>query len=168
MTASADENPDLFWALHGGGGNFGVVTCLSLRLYPLSTVTVAILLWEPEAGQEVLPAYRDFMEAAPDDLGGAAIYLTGPELGFVPPHLVGRLTLAVLVVHAGGEAEARRAMAPMLALGHTRRDDRRDALCRVPVHARRPAGLPQLLVGRVPARAAGRGAGRSSRRARRT
>jgi FAD/FMN-containing dehydrogenase len=66
----------------------------------------------------VLGAYRDFIESAPDDIGGGALYLTGPELDFVPPHLVGKLCLAVLVVYAGGEEAGREAMAPMLALGH--------------------------------------------------
>lgn len=118
IRASEDENPELFWALHGGGGNFGVATSFTLRLHELSSVTAALLLWRPEAGPDVLRAYRDFMESAPDEVGGGVLYLTGPAEEFVPEHLVGTLALAVLVVYAGPEAEARKVAAPMLALGH--------------------------------------------------
>lgn len=119
LTASADENPDLFWALHGGGGNFGAVTSMTLRLHPLETVTAMLLFWPAERGTEVLRTYRDFMASAPDDIGGGALFLTGPELDFVPAELQNRLTLAVLVVFLGGEADGRAAAAPMLGLGHT-------------------------------------------------
>lgn len=118
VRASADENPELFWALHGGGGNFGVATAFTLRLHALPAVTAALLMWRPQAGPEVLRAFRNFMESAPDEIGGGALYLTGPDEPFVPAHLVGQLTLAVLVVHAGPESQARKLAAPMLALGH--------------------------------------------------
>jgi FAD/FMN-containing dehydrogenase len=118
ITANADEHADLFWALHGGGGNFGVATSLTLRLHELADVTVALLLFAAAAGPEVLPAYREFMASAPDDLGGGAIYLTGPEADFVPQHLIGKLAFAVLLIHAGPEPVARRVMAPLLDLGH--------------------------------------------------
>ncbi len=114
-----DENhhSDLFWALYGGGGNFGVVTALTLRLYPLASVTAGILVWSPEDGERVVRAYRDFMEAAPDEVGGGIIYITGPDEEFVPRHLVGKLTLAMIVMYAGGEADARSAVAPLMSLG---------------------------------------------------
>lgn len=118
LTASASEHPELFWALHGGGGNFGVATSLTFRLHPLGNVTAMLLLWEPEDGPRVLRAWRDFIEQAGDDTGGGAIYLTGPELDFVPAEMQGRLSLAVLVVHVGPEAAARETAAAMLALGH--------------------------------------------------
>lgn len=118
ITASKAENPELFWALHGGGGNFGVATSLTLRLYPLASITAALLFWPAESGPSVLRAFRDYIENAPDEVGGGAIYLTGPEAEFVPPALVGQLAFALLVVFAGGEDEARGAIAPMLALGH--------------------------------------------------
>ncbi|MEU6080175.1 FAD-binding oxidoreductase [Streptomyces sp. NPDC047108] len=116
--ASNDENTELFWALHGGGGNFGVATSFTFRLYPLATVTAMLLLWPPEAGPEVARAYRDFLETAPDEVGGGLIYLTGPDEEWVPGPLVNRLTCAVLVVHAGPEAEARAVARPLLDLGH--------------------------------------------------
>ena len=118
LVANDDENPELFWALHGGGGNFGVATSFTFQLHTLPCVTAALLLWAPQAGPDVLRAYRDFMEWAPDEIGGGLIYLTGPAEPFVPPHLVGKLGLAVLVVYAGLEAEAREVAASMLSLGH--------------------------------------------------
>lgn len=118
VTASETENRELFWALHGGGGNFGVVTSLTLRLYPLSNVTAGLLFWSPEQGPEILKQFRDFLEAAPDEVGGGAIYVTGPEADFVPAPLVGKLAFILLVVFAGGEEEARKVLAPMLSLGH--------------------------------------------------
>jgi FAD/FMN-containing dehydrogenase len=116
--ASDKENPELFWALHGGGGNFGVATSLTFRLHELPVVTAALLLWSAEVGVNVLPAYREFMASAPDEVGGAAIYLTGPDEEFVPSHLVDQLTFLILIVYAGPETEARRVAAPLLALGH--------------------------------------------------
>jgi hypothetical protein len=117
VRASDDEHPELFWALHGGGGNFGVATSFTFRLHPLPSVTAALLVWNRERGPEVVRAYRDLLEAAPDEIGGGALYLTGPAEDFVPEQLVGELTLAVLVTYSGGETSARAAMAPMLALG---------------------------------------------------
>jgi FAD/FMN-containing dehydrogenase len=118
VRASEDENPELFWALHGGGGNFGVATSFTFRLHPLPAVTAALLLWPPDAGPGVARAYRDFTEAAPDEVGGGFLYVTGPPEEFVPPHLVGKLACAVLVTYAGPEAEARKVIGPMLELGH--------------------------------------------------
>jgi FAD/FMN-containing dehydrogenase len=118
IRASDGENPDLFWALHGGGGNFGVATSLTFQLHELSTVSVFLLFWGPEAGPAVLGAYRDFFSTAPDEVGGGLLYLTGPPEEFVPEHLVDQLALATLLVYAGPEREARAVVAPMLALGH--------------------------------------------------
>ncbi|WP_214370603.1 FAD-binding oxidoreductase [Pseudonocardia sp. H11422] len=118
LRASETENADLFWALHGGGGNFGVAVSLTFRLYPLSMVTVAKLLWPSDAAPAVAWAYRDYMETAPDEIGSALLLLTAPPADFVPPHLVGRPACAVVLMYAGTGPEARGRMAPMLALGH--------------------------------------------------
>jgi FAD/FMN-containing dehydrogenase len=115
-TASEDENEDLFWALHGGGGNFGIATSFTFRLDPVPVVTAALLLWPPERGPEVTRRYRDFIEAAPDEVGGGLLYLTGPPDDFVPKELVDKLTFAVLVTYTGEEEEAREAARPMLDL----------------------------------------------------
>jgi FAD/FMN-containing dehydrogenase len=115
---SENEHPELFWALHGGGGNFGVATSFTLRLYELSSVTVMLLVWPPESGATVLRTYRDFMASAPDDIGGGALFVTGPTEEFVPESLVGRLAFIVLMTYAGPLAAARQAVATMLELGH--------------------------------------------------
>jgi FAD/FMN-containing dehydrogenase len=118
VRASENENPELFWALHGGGGNFGIVTSLTLRLYALPAATLGLLLFPPERGPEVGRVYRDVLEAGPDELGGGLIYLTGPEgEDFVPTELVNQLTCAVVVAYAGPEDEARRAVAELVDLG---------------------------------------------------
>jgi len=116
MSASEDENEELFWALHGGGGNFGIATSFEFRLDPLPVITAALLLWDAERGPEVTRRYRDFIESAPDDVGGGLIYLTGPPEEFVPERLVDKLTCVVLVTYTGEEAEAREAAKPMLDL----------------------------------------------------
>jgi FAD/FMN-containing dehydrogenase len=116
--ASEDENPELFWALHGGGGNFGVATRFTFRLHELSSVTVGLLVWPAEAGSDILRAYRDVMAQAPDELGGGALYATGAAEEFIPEELVGRLIFAILAIYAGPEDEARQTLAPLLALGH--------------------------------------------------
>ncbi|MFI1940047.1 FAD-binding oxidoreductase [Streptomyces purpureus] len=116
--ASGDENPELFWALHGGGGNFGVATAMTLRLHPLPSFSFVLLMFTPEAGFEVVTTYRELMESAPDEAGGGAIYLTGPPEDFVPPDLVGTLLCAALVTYAGTEAQARAVAAPLLDIPH--------------------------------------------------
>jgi FAD/FMN-containing dehydrogenase len=116
VTASEDENAELFWALHGGGGNFGIATSFEFGLHPLPVVTLAILLFPPDRGPEVGRRYRDFVEDAPEDVGGGMLYLTGPPEEFVPERLRGQLALGVGVMYAGTEAEAREVAAPLLEL----------------------------------------------------
>jgi FAD/FMN-containing dehydrogenase len=117
VTASESKNPDLFWALHGGGGNFGVATALTFRLHPLPVATLALLFWPAEAGPEVLRCYRDlFDRGAPEELGGGLIYLTGPQEEFLPVHLQDRLLVAAAAVYAGTEAGTRAAFAPLFDL----------------------------------------------------
>jgi FAD/FMN-containing dehydrogenase len=116
VRASEEENPELFWALHGGGGNFGIATELTFRLHSMPSFTAALMVWPPDDGPELARAYREFVDGAPDEVGGGIIYLTGPPEDFVPADLQGKLACAVLVTYTGPEAEAREAMAPLLAL----------------------------------------------------
>ena len=78
MTASADEHPDLFWALRGGGGNFGVVTSFLFRLHEVHTVFAGPTFWPVEQSVEVLSAYREFISDAPRELNGFFCYHTVP------------------------------------------------------------------------------------------
>ena len=116
LIASEQENPELFWALHGGGGNFGVATSMTFQLHELPTMTAALLFWEPDRAETVLRAYRDFIEQAPDEIGGGAIFLTGPAEDFVPDHLTGKLALLVLVTYAGPEEAALSHLRPLREL----------------------------------------------------
>lgn len=79
VTASADENEDLFWGLRGGGGNFGVVVTFTFRAHPLTTVLGGLLIHPRAKAGEVLRFYRDFMETAPDELTAYAAMLHSPD-----------------------------------------------------------------------------------------
>jgi FAD/FMN-containing dehydrogenase len=118
VTADETQNTELFWALHGGGGNFGVATALTFRLRPLPVMTAGLLFWPAEAGPEVIRTYRDLYQAgAPEELGGGVIYLTGPPEDFVPQHLQGQRLVGAAAFCAATEAETRELFAPMFALG---------------------------------------------------
>jgi len=102
LRASDAEHEDLFWALHGGGGNFGVATTLEFALHPLGpTVLAGLMLWPAERGRVVLELLRDVMADAPDDLGAAFVYLCGPPEEFVPAHLQGRVCAGLALFWAG-------------------------------------------------------------------
>ncbi|MGI5407275.1 FAD-binding oxidoreductase [Streptomyces chartreusis] len=116
--ASADENPELFWGLHGGGGNFGVATALTLKLHELPEFSIALVLYLPEFGPEVTRTYRELITMAPDEASGGVLYLTGPPEEFVPPHLVGSLLCGALLTYAGREEDMRKLAEPLLALPH--------------------------------------------------
>ncbi len=118
VTASGNENPELFWALHGGGGNFGVATSFTFKLYPLSMVTAALMLWPQDKGEQLAPILRDFFDSAPNEVGGGLIYLTGPPAPFVPEHLQGQLVFGALVAYAGPQSEAAPVIDPVIKLGH--------------------------------------------------
>src|SRR5215472_18813183 len=79
VTADKDENPDLFWALRGGGGNFGVVTSFEFRAHPVSTVLGGLIMYPRERAREVLRFYRDFRQSAPEELTAYAALLHAPD-----------------------------------------------------------------------------------------
>jgi FAD/FMN-containing dehydrogenase len=116
VVAAEDQNPELFWGLHGGGGNFGIVTSLTFRLHELQEFSAALMFWPAEEGVEVVRTYRDIMADAPDDVGGGVLYLTGPPEDFLPEELVGTLVCAALVTCAGPEGIMRGQIEPLLAL----------------------------------------------------
>src|SRR4051794_23203055 len=106
IRASESEHPDLFWALHGGGGNFGVATAFEFQLYPLGpNVLAGLMLWPGERGREVVELMRETMDGAPDELALATVYLTGPPEPFVPEHLQGKLCTALAFLWAGDSME---------------------------------------------------------------
>src|SRR5919106_20875 len=87
VRASAGEHPDLFWALRGGGGNFGVVTAFEFRLHPVGAeVFAGLALWPAERGRELLALYRDVMRDAREGLSLAFLYLYAPAEPDIPEH----------------------------------------------------------------------------------
>ncbi|WP_432941059.1 FAD-binding oxidoreductase [Kribbella sp. CA-253562] len=117
VIADETRNTELFWALHGGGGNFGAATALTFRLEVLPVVTLAMLMWPADAGPDVIQAWRNLYEGgAPDELGGGALFLTGPPEDFVPLHLQGEPLVATVAVFMGDEAQTREVFGPMFEL----------------------------------------------------
>ncbi|MGY1737276.1 FAD-binding oxidoreductase [Geodermatophilus sp. SYSU D00684] len=105
VRASADEHPDLFWALTGGGGNFGVVTEFQFRLHPVGPlVHFGMLFWELERAAAALRAARDVLNALPRDAGGLAFVVNAPPAPFVPGEHHFRPGVALAVVGLSGAA----------------------------------------------------------------
>ena len=115
VTASERDHPDLFWALRGGGGNFGVVTSFLLRLHPVSTVNAGPMLWDLDQAGDVLRWYREFLPAAPERLSGFFAFLTVPPAPPFPEHLHLRKMCGVVWCHNGDAAECARLLAPVRA-----------------------------------------------------
>ncbi len=84
VIASEDSHPDLFWAIRGGGGNFGVVTSFEFRAYPVANVVAGPMMWPLERSAEIMRAYDDVMCTGPDELGGFFAFLTVPPVDAVP------------------------------------------------------------------------------------
>ena len=169
VTASEDENEDLFWAIRGGGGNFGAVTSFVFRANPVHTVLAGPTFWPLEQSEEALRFYDEFMASAPRDVNGFFAFLTVPPGDPFP----GRAAHAEgvrrgLVLHGrpraggGGAAPGCASSAPRSSTGS------RDAVPRSPERVRRgvPAGAPVVLEGRLRRHAVRRG-DRGARRTRR-
>ncbi|MFC0849139.1 FAD-binding oxidoreductase [Streptomyces noboritoensis] len=118
VRASAEENPELFWALHGGGGNFGIATSLTLKLHDLPEYAIAMLLYLPERAPEIARTYRELIENGPTEASGGVLYMTAPPEPFIPEHLVGKVLCGALVAYAGGEEAMRKVAQPLIALPH--------------------------------------------------
>jgi FAD binding domain-containing protein/berberine-like enzyme len=114
VRASSGENPDLFWAIRGGGGNFGVVTSFTFRLHEVGTVIGGPTFWPVEQGAEVLSAYREFLPSAPRELSGFFAFHTVPPGPPFPEEIHMRKVCGVVWCYVGAEQDAAAAMAPLL------------------------------------------------------
>lgn len=114
VTASKSENADLFWALRGGGGNFGIVTSFLFQAHPVSTVFAGPVFWPIEQAAEVMAAYRDFLPMAPEELGAFVGLKTMPSVDPFPKEHWGRKIVAVISSYNGTAADGQAAMAPLL------------------------------------------------------
>lgn len=113
----ADHDAELFWAVRGGGGNFGVVTAIELELYPVPEVYAGVLWWPMERGAAALHAWRDLTAGVvPDELTTVGRYLQLPDMPEIPEPVRGRSWAIVEVIHLGTPAEADRLLAPLRAL----------------------------------------------------
>jgi FAD/FMN-containing dehydrogenase len=118
VTASETENPDLFWGLRGGGGNFGIVTAFHLRVHPLGPIVLGgMLMHMAEHAREVLRAYRDFMSSAPDQVGTGLAFVTAPPEEFVPEPVRGQPVVGIVCCYAGSVDEGEAALKPLRELG---------------------------------------------------
>jgi FAD/FMN-containing dehydrogenase len=118
VRATADEHPDLFWALRGGGGNFGVVTSFEFKTHPIgATVMAGPTFWPIEQTPEVLRFYREFLPAAPRDLGGFFALMTVPPVDLFPAELHLRKVCAVVWCVVGSEEDAAALLAPVHDVG---------------------------------------------------
>jgi len=117
VTASAEQHPDLYWGLRGGGGNFGVVTSFLFRLHPIDNVVAGPTFWPLERAAEVMRWYREFIVSAPEDLNGFFAFLTVPPVAPYPPALQGQKVCGVVWCYTGAPADADAVFAPVAAFG---------------------------------------------------
>ncbi len=115
VRTNADERPDLYWAIRGGGGNFGVVTSFLFRLHEVGTIFGGPTFWPAERGAEVLSVYREFLPSAPRELTGFFAYHIVPPAPPFPEPIHLREVCGIVWCYVGPEEKAARAMAPLLA-----------------------------------------------------
>jgi FAD/FMN-containing dehydrogenase len=117
LVCSADENADLFWALRGGGGNFGVATSFEYQLHPVGPLILGGLIgWPLEQAPEILAFHREQTRNAPEELGISAAFVTAPPLPFVPEELVFKPAIAMIMCWSGDIDEGREVIQPWLDL----------------------------------------------------
>jgi hypothetical protein len=113
LTASADENSDLFWAIRGGGGNFGVVTSFLFQAHPVSMVCAGPMLWELEQAADIMKWYREFILQAPEQINGFFAFLTVPPGPPFPPELHLRKMCGIVWCFNGEPEQANQILAPL-------------------------------------------------------
>jgi hypothetical protein len=114
VTASASENPDLFWAIRGGGGNFGIVTEFEFRMAQVGQVLGGTLVLP--ASRDVIRRLLDYVVTAPDDLTTITNLMHAPPAPFIPEQRIGELVLAIEICWTGSIEDGEKAIAPLRAL----------------------------------------------------
>ncbi|MFH8973770.1 bagremycin/ferroverdin biosynthesis FAD-dependent oxygenase BagG/FevA2 [Streptomyces sp. NPDC017890] len=115
--ATAEKDTDLFWAVRGGKGNFGVVTALEFGLVPVERLYGGGLFFAGEAAAEVLHAWREWAASAPEDLTSSLALLRLPDVEAIPPFLRGRLTVHVRIAYLGSAEDGEKLVGPLRAAG---------------------------------------------------
>jgi len=119
VRASAEENPDLFWGLRGGGGNFGVVTGIDYALYPVGPEVVGgVVAWPASEAPRVLELYRTLAEEAPPELTLVALMRPAPPAPWLPKDMHGKPIVAILACYTGAPQEGLKAVAPIKSFGN--------------------------------------------------
>jgi len=117
LTASKDENADLYWALRGGGGNFGVVTSFQFRLHPVDAVYAGPILYPLERAADALRFYRDYMHEAPDEMGAFFAFLIVPPGPPFPEHLHNKTLCGIVACYSGPMEQAEKVVRPLATFG---------------------------------------------------
>jgi len=118
VRASATEHPDLFWALQGGGGNFGVVTRFEFRLHPVGpNVLSGLIVYSASEAKRVLQQYREFIAKAPDELTVWTVLRQAPPLPFLPEKVHGKEIIALALIHAGDPKQGEALIPPLRQFG---------------------------------------------------
>ena len=113
VVASADENPDLFWAIRGGGGNFGVVTSFLFQAHPVHTVCAGPMLWELDQAADIMKWYREFIVSAPQDVSGFFAFMTVPPGPPFPEPLHMRKMCGIVWCCTGSMDQANQILEPL-------------------------------------------------------
>src|SRR6185295_14010884 len=117
LHASETENKELFWGLRGGSGNFGIVTKFEYQLHDIGPMIYGGMLAFPRfMAKQVIRSYRDFIETAPDDIGGAVALVSAPRMDPIPPPVQGMPVLGIVICYTGKPEDGPAAINPLLDL----------------------------------------------------
>jgi FAD/FMN-containing dehydrogenase len=105
-TVNAEQTPELFWGLRGGTGGLGIVTEMTIQLYPENTVTAANIIFPLESARDAARAYRDWIQTVPNEVSSRIMVMHGPDVEALPPFIRGRTALMLQAVYSGSEADA--------------------------------------------------------------
>jgi FAD/FMN-containing dehydrogenase len=117
LVASKKQNEDLFWALQGGGGNFGVVTSFEYQLHPVKDIVAGLFFFPLDRSRDVLEFYRDYIQKAPEELGMFPAFQIAPPLPFIPPADHGKTFCILVCCWAGRPEDAEKIFAPIRKVG---------------------------------------------------
>jgi hypothetical protein len=141
-TVDAENDPDLFWALRGGGGGYAIVTALQLELVPISEIYAGALVFPAELGADAVRAYRDWAAGVSDDVTSVVRFITPPPIPDVPEPIRGRPLLTIDGACIGSQADGEATVAPLRELGETIMDTwgqiPSEGLCRIHMDPENP------------------------------
>ena len=116
VRADRDSEPELFWAIRGGGGSFGIVTAIEFTLYPVPEVYASVLFFPAEHASEVLKAWREWVEGTPDEVTSVGRLMSFPPIPTVPEPLRGQSFVLVEATYIGDEADGAALIQPLREL----------------------------------------------------